>query len=64
MVEPIALGLQICIACHHAKQHENKSSTRENYLVKKYCKHEMYWATACILQHTANFLFISRKSRN
>ena len=51
MVQPIALRLQVCTACYCAKQHEIKSTTRKNDVIKRCYKHEML--LGCCLLNTA-----------
>lgn len=52
VVQPIASRLQTYTACYYTKQHEIKSSTRENNTIKRRSKHQIYEAAARVTQHT------------
>ena len=52
MVWSIAPRLQTCTECCCTKEHEIKSSTRENDAIKRSCEHEMHEAAAGLTQHT------------
>lgn len=53
MVQPAAPGLQACTARYCTKQHEVKSSTRENAAIKTCIKHELYEAVVGVTRHVA-----------
>lgn len=64
MVQPVAPGLQDCLAHNCTKQCKIKSSAREDDAIQRDGKHEMSEAAAGVSQHrlTANFFFNKRKS--
>lgn len=49
---PIAPRLHACTTCYCAKQHEGKSSKRENDVIKRHCKREIHESVIDITQHT------------
>ena len=51
MLEPDAPRLQVYTACFLKKQHDTKSSTRENDAIERHNKHEMYEAAADVTRH-------------
>lgn len=53
MVWPVAPRLQGWTACYATKQHEIKSSMRENDATMRHTKHEMDEADARVIWHTA-----------
>lgn len=63
MVQPVAPGLQDCLAHNCTKQCKIKSSAREDDAIQRDGKHEMSEAAAGVSQHrfTANFFLIRER---